>query len=84
MHFLHVAEVLSGNAMLGMPMSAEFMLQQELNARTRMDLLADDLEEHASGSTGPVINGEPFKEMVKIQSMELTAQANTDISRHTG
>ena len=66
LHFLHVAEVLSGNAMLGMPMSAEFMLQYEVNARKRMDELVDDLEEHNLGSTGQVVTGEPVKEIVKF------------------
>lgn len=66
LHFLHVAELLSGNAMLGMPMSAEFILQYEVNARKRMDELVDDLEEHAPGSTGQVVPGEPVKEIVKF------------------
>lgn len=66
LHFLHVAEVLSGNAMLGTPMSAEFILHYEANARARMDELVDDLEQYAHRSTGQVVTGEPVKEIVKF------------------
>ncbi len=66
LHFLYVAEALSGNAMLGMPISVEFRLQYEANARERMDRLVDDLEGHTPGSTGQIITGEPVQEIVKF------------------
>jgi nucleotide-binding universal stress UspA family protein len=66
LHLVHVVDIISGDAMLGMPMAAEFQLQYETGARKRMDALVQELENKSSGSTGQIVSGEPVKEIVKF------------------
>lgn len=64
LHCIHVVDILPGDAMLGMPISAEFMHKYESEARERMDELVGELEESSPGSTGLVVTGEVVKEIV--------------------
>jgi len=65
LHLVHIVELIYGDGMMGMPMSAEFQLQYEKGMRDRMDELVQELEKQSPGSTGYIGSGEPVKEIVK-------------------
>ena len=69
LHIVHVIDMISGDAMLGMPLSAEYQLRYEKGAREKIDALVDDLEQRSSGTTGHIVSGEPVKEIVKYAEL---------------
>jgi len=65
LNFIHVVNLVAGDAMVGMPLSAEFQIRYEKDMQKRMDLLIEQSQERCPGSTGAVVTGEPVKDIVK-------------------
>lgn len=66
LHFVHVVNFYSGDAMLGMPIPAELQIQYETDVNKRMVSFIDDLLDRYPGVTGKIVTGEPVAEIVKF------------------
>ena len=64
LNFVHVVNRIQGDAMLGMPLSAEFLARYEKDMRQRMDNLVEDVQGRCPGSTGSVVTGEAVSDIV--------------------
>ena len=64
LNFVHVVNLISGDAMLGMPLSVEFQSRYEKDMKKRMVELVEHIQERCPGSTGDVISGEAVRDIV--------------------
>jgi nucleotide-binding universal stress UspA family protein len=64
-HFIHVVELYSGDAMLGAPYTHEYREMFLSDAKLRMDNLIADYKEQIPGCTGEVVFGDPVDKIVE-------------------
>jgi len=64
LNFVNVVNLVSGDAMLGAPLSAEFQTRYRKEMQRRMKELVAAMQERCEGSTGEVVTGEPVRDIV--------------------
>lgn len=64
LNFIHVVNLVQGDAMLGMPLSVEFQTRYEKDMKQRMDNLLEDVRDRCPDAKGAVVSGEAVRDIV--------------------